>query len=227
MTDSRPSQIENNKPSYSNSLHSLLNDDSQSDNVLQDFDSIHSSNKSIYKKRKTSDNSKNYRPIKMISPRFDSNMDIKPGQISNLIPIEPRGSQNNIHEAYNEEQTETEESSHNNLSNRHPVGSFEWQRVRKENHKQVERRRREHINAGVNMLSNLVPGCEKNKGKVLHQAADYINQLKINEVELNKRWIEDNQRNSKTIDELTKQIEKLKNENFILTQKLESTSSRK
>lgn len=61
------------------------------------------------------------------------------------------------------------------------VGSEEWNRIRKDNHKEVERRRRETINKGILDLSKVVPGCEKHKGQILSQAIDYIKKLKENE----------------------------------------------
>ncbi|KAF9934380.1 basic helix-loop-helix protein [Mortierella alpina] len=53
-------------------------------------------------------------------------------------------------------------------------GSDEWHRVRRDNHKEVERRRRETINAGINDLAKLIPNSEKNKGSILKQAVRYI-----------------------------------------------------
>ncbi|MCJ1351297.1 MAG: basic helix-loop-helix protein [Icmadophila ericetorum] len=61
-----------------------------------------------------------------------------------------------------------------------PVGSDEWHKVRRDNHKEVERRRRETINEGINELAKIVPGCEKNKGSILQRAVTYIMQLKAN-----------------------------------------------
>ena len=57
------------------------------------------------------------------------------------------------------------------------VGSSEWHKVRKDNHKEVERRRRETINEGINELAKTVPGCEKNKGSILQRAVQYIQKL--------------------------------------------------
>ncbi|OMJ13277.1 putative bHLH domain-containing protein [Smittium culicis] len=100
-------------------------------------------------------------------------------------------------------------SSSSTSLNRFPVGSHEWQRIRRENHKQVERRRREHINAGVNLLSTLVPGCEKNKGKVLHQAAQYISQLKADEVARTKKFESEINEYKLQISKLQDQIKQL------------------
>ncbi|CAO3569851.1 unnamed protein product [Mortierella alpina] len=56
-------------------------------------------------------------------------------------------------------------------------GSDEWHRVRRDNHKEVERRRRETINAGINDLAKLIPNSEKNKGSILKQAVRYITSI--------------------------------------------------
>ncbi|KAB8349671.1 hypothetical protein FH972_023689 [Carpinus fangiana] len=57
------------------------------------------------------------------------------------------------------------------------VGTDEWHKVRKDNHKEVERRRRETINEGINEIAKIVPGCEKNKGQILARAVQYIQKL--------------------------------------------------
>ncbi|MCJ1313803.1 basic helix-loop-helix protein [Agyrium rufum] len=70
------------------------------------------------------------------------------------------------------------ESSAGGMNVKPAVGSDEWHKVRKDNHKEVERRRRETINEGINELAKLVPNCDKNKGSVLQAAVSYIQQLK-------------------------------------------------
>ncbi|KAF9152179.1 basic helix-loop-helix protein [Linnemannia schmuckeri] len=54
------------------------------------------------------------------------------------------------------------------------VGSAEWHKIRRDNHKEVERRRRETINEGINGLAKMVPNCDKNKGSILKEAVKYI-----------------------------------------------------
>lgn len=54
--------------------------------------------------------------------------------------------------------------------------------------KEVERRRRETINDGINDLKKIVPGCEKNKGSILQRAVQYIQQLKEAEASNIEKW---------------------------------------
>ncbi|KAG0252214.1 basic helix-loop-helix protein [Mortierella polycephala] len=58
-------------------------------------------------------------------------------------------------------------------------GSEEWHKMRRDNHKEVERRRRETINAGINDLAKSIPNSEKNKGSILRQAVKYIRNLQL------------------------------------------------
>ncbi|KAI8875344.1 hypothetical protein K501DRAFT_263928 [Backusella circina FSU 941] len=108
------------------------------------------------------------------------------------------------------------------------VGSEEWHRQRRENHKQVERRRRETINEGINEIARIVPGCEKNKGSILHRAAAYIRQLKENEASTIEKWTLEKLLTDQAINELNRQVEVLKvemeharQENVFLKRKLE------
>jgi hypothetical protein len=58
------------------------------------------------------------------------------------------------------------------------VGSEEWNKIRRDNHKEVERRRREAINKGISELADIVPDCDKHKGQILNRTVDYIKKLK-------------------------------------------------
>jgi mannitol-specific phosphotransferase system IIBC component len=93
------------------------------------------------------------------------------------------------------------------------VGSEEWHRLRRENHKQVERRRRETINDGINEIARIVPGCEKNKGSILQRAAVYIRQLREAEAATVEKWTLEKLLTDQAISELNRQVEALKNEN--------------
>ncbi|KAJ1557523.1 basic helix-loop-helix protein, partial [Nowakowskiella sp. JEL0078] len=68
------------------------------------------------------------------------------------------------------------------------VGSDDWVKQRRENHKEVERKRRETINEGIAELSRLVPDGEKNKGRVIMRAVQYINELKALEASNLEKW---------------------------------------
>ncbi|KAJ7573998.1 hypothetical protein C8J56DRAFT_1173126 [Mycena floridula] len=70
------------------------------------------------------------------------------------------------------------------------MGSDEWTRQRKDNHKEVERRRRGNINEGINELGRIVPNGsgEKAKGAILSRAVQYIHHLKENEARNIEKW---------------------------------------
>jgi len=92
------------------------------------------------------------------------------------------------------------------------VGSEEWHKVRKDNHKEVERRRRETINEGINELAKIVPGCEKNKGSILQRAVQFITQLKGNETQNIEKWTLEKLLTEQAIAELSASNDKLKAE---------------
>lgn len=56
-------------------------------------------------------------------------------------------------------------------------GSAEWYELRKENHKKVERKRRETINQAMDDLGAVIPGNEKNKSRILGRAVQHIKGL--------------------------------------------------
>ncbi|XDG01284.1 hypothetical protein ABKA04_000899 [Annulohypoxylon sp. FPYF3050] len=92
------------------------------------------------------------------------------------------------------------------------VGSEEWHKMRKDNHKEVERRRRETINEGINELAKIVPGCEKNKGSILQRAVMFITQLKENEAQNIEKWTLEKLLTEQAIQELSNSNDKLKQE---------------
>ncbi|KAF2397050.1 hypothetical protein EJ06DRAFT_482468 [Trichodelitschia bisporula] len=92
------------------------------------------------------------------------------------------------------------------------VGSEEWHRVRRDNHKEVERRRRETINEGINELAKIVPGCEKNKGSILQRAVQYITQLKDNESQNIEKWTLEKLLLDQAINELSASCDRIKAE---------------
>jgi len=105
------------------------------------------------------------------------------------------------------------------------VGSEEWHKMRKDNHKEVERRRRETINEGINELAKIVPGCEKNKGSILQRAVAFISQLKENETQNIEKWTLEKLLTEQAIAELTAANDKLKGEVDRLYRELEMWKS--
>ncbi|KAI1769534.1 hypothetical protein GGR53DRAFT_461255 [Hypoxylon sp. FL1150] len=97
-------------------------------------------------------------------------------------------------------------------SSKPAVGSEEWHKMRKDNHKEVERRRRETINEGINELAKIVPGCEKNKGSILQRAVVFITQLKENEAQNIEKWTLEKLLTEQAIQELSASNDKLKQE---------------
>ncbi|KAG2416136.1 hypothetical protein HFD88_007328 [Aspergillus terreus] len=92
------------------------------------------------------------------------------------------------------------------------VGSPEWHQIRKNNHKEVERRRREAINEGINQIARLVPNCDKNKGAILQRAIEYICQLHEEKKAMSDRWEQNNMTTTHAINEISSQNSKLKAE---------------
>lgn len=74
----------------------------------------------------------------------------------------------------------------------------------------MERRRRETINEGINELSKIVPGCEKNKGSILARAVQFITQLKENESQNIEKWTLEKLLTEQAIAELSSSCDKLK-----------------
>lgn len=97
-------------------------------------------------------------------------------------------------------------------SHKPQVGSEEWHKVRRDNHKEVERRRRETINEGINELAKIVPGCEKNKGSILQRAVQFITQLKENEQQNIEKWTLEKLLTEQAITELSASCDKFKAE---------------
>ncbi|KAJ5562605.1 hypothetical protein N7535_002948 [Penicillium sp. DV-2018c] len=92
------------------------------------------------------------------------------------------------------------------------VGSPEWHQVRKNNHKEVERRRREAINEGINRISHLVPNCDKNKGAILQRAIEYIQQLQEEKKIVDEQFEKHSLTAGHAINEISNANAKLKSE---------------
>ncbi|PVH15307.1 uncharacterized protein CXQ87_003145 [Candidozyma duobushaemuli] len=93
-----------------------------------------------------------------------------------------------------------------------PHGSDEWHRVRRENHKEVERRRRDSINAGIKDLAALIPTPDTNKAQILQRAVEFIKRLKENENNNIEKWTLEKLLTEQAVSELNASNEKLKAE---------------
>lgn len=91
-----------------------------------------------------------------------------------------------------------------------PHGSEEWHRVRRENHKEVERRRREAINKGIKELAALIPTSETNKAHILLNGVEFIKRLKENENNNIEKWTLEKLLTEQALSELNASNEKLK-----------------
>ncbi|KAL8863426.1 MAG: hypothetical protein Q9178_000107 [Gyalolechia marmorata] len=109
-------------------------------------------------------------------------------------------------------QAARESSSGGGGSHKPSVGSDEWHKVRRDNHKEVERRRRETINEGINELAKIVPGCEKNKGSILQRAVEYITSLRANETRNIEKYSRDKMLMEGVVQELSSSVDSLKAE---------------
>lgn len=97
-------------------------------------------------------------------------------------------------------------------SNKPQHGSDEWHKQRRENHKEVERRRRESINQGIKELAALIPTNDTNKAQILQRAVEYIKRLKENENNNIEKWTLEKLLTEQAVSELSASNEKLKQE---------------
>ncbi|GAA5906098.1 hypothetical protein JCM5296_001045 [Sporobolomyces johnsonii] len=112
---------------------------------------------------------------------------------------------------------------------RQGMNDVEWERSRKDNHKEVERRRRETINAGISSLAALLPPLSPsdphthtqspttapsklNKGLILSRAAEYIEALKAAEASNIERWTLEKLLSDQALGELRSECERLRRE---------------
>lgn len=105
------------------------------------------------------------------------------------------------------------------------VGSKEWVHLRRENHKAVERKRRDCINDNINVLGELVPGPEKNKGGILSRVVAHINELREANAQLKEENNNQNNQFQATIKELSLSLRELEEENSYLKSRLAITQS--
>ncbi|KEI38491.1 uncharacterized protein L969DRAFT_88940 [Mixia osmundae IAM 14324] len=90
------------------------------------------------------------------------------------------------------------------------VGERDNDRVRKDNHKEVERKRRLGINLGIEELGKIIPGENKNKGDILIAASGYIKELKEAEASNIEKWTLEKLMTDQHIQELQAQVESSK-----------------
>ncbi|GAA5929381.1 uncharacterized protein JCM15063_004136 [Sporobolomyces koalae] len=114
----------------------------------------------------------------------------------------------------------------------------EWEKSRKANHKEVERRRRETINAGLDALAALLPPppppppgtlrpVKPNKSEILGQGINYIQQLKRQQqAESNKTTLEKLLKDQE-IKKCQQELDKLREENERLKQRVEDLENSK
>jgi len=133
--------------------------------------------------------------------------DIDRGQDSSFMGDSQQGG-----DSFMDTPSQQNQSSGRSSGSKPVVGSDEWHKVRKDNHKEVERRRRETINEGINELAKIVPGCEKNKGSILQRAVSFITQLKENETQNIEKWTLEKLLTEQAIAELSASNDKLKTE---------------
>jgi bHLH factor len=81
--------------------------------------------------------------------------------------------------------------------------------MRKDNHKEVERRRRGNINEGINELARLLPTSngDKAKGAILQRAVAYMTQLKENEARSIEKWTIEKMIMDKAMEEVHMRLE--------------------
>ncbi|KAI0938006.1 hypothetical protein AcW1_002333 [Taiwanofungus camphoratus] len=92
------------------------------------------------------------------------------------------------------------------------MSNDEWTRQRKDNHKEVERRRRGNINEGISELGRIVPNGsgEKAKGAILSRAVQYIHHLKENEARNIEKWTLEKLLMDQAMGDLQAQLEEMR-----------------
>ncbi|KAL7412172.1 hypothetical protein BDY24DRAFT_333064, partial [Mrakia frigida] len=83
----------------------------------------------------------------------------------------------------------------------------EYTKNRKENHKEVERRRRETINTGISRLAAIVPTNEKNKAAILERAAQYIELLRKTETSNIEKWTMEKTLMDQSLEDMKRELE--------------------
>lgn len=133
---------------------------------------------------------------------------------------------NQAHDADDSELYDRSESPSSPHGLKRPRGP-EMDRQRKDNHKEVERRRRSAINDGIINLSHIVPGCDSkntNKGAIIHAAVRYIQDLKHNEASNIEKWTLEKLLMDQAMGDLNSQLDELRRENERIRAALEDNA---
>jgi bHLH factor len=85
-------------------------------------------------------------------------------------------------------------------------------KIKKLNHKEVERRRRETINNAIRELQEMVPTTHTNKAQVIKKASEYIKKLKDKQENLLNKWTLEKIITDQAVNELSNSNNKLKTE---------------
>ena len=118
--------------------------------------------------------------------------------------------ENDLRQLQLQQQQQQLQQQHLSQVHKPAVGTPEWHKLRRDNHKEVERRRRENINTGIQLLSELLPHSSRlhssdssnnpnahnngghedknNKGQILRRAVQYIHDLKQEEASNIEKW---------------------------------------
>jgi len=129
--------------------------------------------------------------------------------VSDESPGDAEGQSNDIHGS----PTNSNSGSGRTRSGRGAnMSNDEWARQRKDNHKEVERRRRGNINEGINELGRIVPNGsgEKAKGAILSRAVQYIHHLKENEARNIEKWTLEKLLMDQAMGDLQTQLEEMR-----------------
>lgn len=90
-----------------------------------------------------------------------------------------------------------------------PAESPEASQKRKENHRLVERRRRETINNGIDELALAIPGNPKKRSTVILKAIEHIRELERMKIESDEELARIREENQLLISELAKKNKKI------------------
>ncbi|KAI8900300.1 hypothetical protein BC833DRAFT_582587 [Globomyces pollinis-pini] len=97
--------------------------------------------------------------------------------------------------------------------------------MKRDTHKEIEKKRRENINAGINTLAKMIPNEEKNKGRILQGTIAYIHDLRAQEALNLEKWSMEKMMMEQLINDYKQKINELENENLQLKSMLNLPST--